>query len=208
MHETRATDTRMLLCGSRPSLRGAMPRSKALCAAVKWVAPCALSVLASAAAPGCLSFQGEVDEIVVTRHELAFDGTGGLVPTLRGIQTQFFELDGMRVPDGVDADLRPTRLTVTLDSGPADLSFITQLDVTLSCPGTEEPPLFLVFVLDEPVEPGTTAFELAPVERPNVVEYLRCETARYTFTVRGELPEQDWTIDTGVGFSGDFSVSP
>jgi hypothetical protein len=86
------------------------------------------------ASGGCLSVEAEVDEMQVTRHALAFEGTARGSPDVHssveaGFTHPHFPLD---LPDGFVGDIRATQVALVPTEGSPDLDFIRRLELTLS----------------------------------------------------------------------------
>jgi hypothetical protein len=164
-----------------------------------------LGVCASSLATlGCLSVEGEVPEVVMTRHALAI-GPSLLPDAGDTAQTVSFEhpYQAFSLPDGVESELRPVRTSVTAVGGVDDLAFIHACSLTIATrdPQGPAPATVVDYSLDPSAMPGARLTADA-VARPNVIDYWVTGSTFYTLTVVGQLPSEPWTIDVEVAFSG------
>ncbi|MBN1608827.1 MAG: hypothetical protein JW940_19530 [Polyangiaceae bacterium] len=166
----------------------------------------ALGLCAAGLAPlGCVSVEGDVPEVVMTRHALAIGPSP--LPTGFGevSQTVSFEhpYQSFSLPDGVQSELRPTWMSVTAVKGVEDLAFIRACTLVMATRDPAGPAATTVvdYSREPPGTPGACLTADA-VNRPNVVDYWVSGSTFYTLTVVGDLPPTPWAVDVEVAFSG------
>jgi hypothetical protein len=160
---------------------------------------------AGLAALGCVSVEGDVPEVVVTRRAL----TIGPSPTPAGCgevsQTASFDhpYQSFSLPDGVQSELRPLWMSVAAVEGVDDLAFIRACALAMATKDPAGPAAVTVveYSRDASAPPGARLTADA-VARPNVIDYWTTGSTFYTLTVAGELPSEPWAVDVEVAFSG------
>ena len=159
---------------------------------------------------GCVSVEAELSEVEVTRQGLEMDGS--VVPLELGevaLTTSFdHPYEGFEIPENVRSELRPTGASLRAGAAVADLSFLSGFEVVIGSRDPSAPPPAVVF---EYRRVGADAvgplIEVVPVDRPNVLDYWKTGAAYYELTVIGELPEEKWSVDVSVQFSGQVQLS-
>jgi hypothetical protein len=165
-----------------------------------------LGALCAVAATGCVSAAAEVEEMEVTRHDLAFEG----VPLASGqtvslTQSFVHQRSPLNLPPGVDSDIRPTTVTLTGVDGADDLSFIEGLFVVLKTnrQGVEQSHVILTYEGQGATSEGGV-LRIPSEQPPNLIDAWRTNSGVYEVTVWGKLPEQGWSVDLTIAFTGSF----
>ena len=153
---------------------------------------------------GCLSIEGDVPEVRMTRHALTIQGMPSeeAGPVARTV-TFSHPYDALQLPDEIQTELRPVSCTLAARDGVDDLSFLMGFSLVISSPASAAPAAQEVFAYsaDESAPAGST-LTVAATSSPNVFEYWSTDATEYTLIVYGHLPEQEWTIDVAVDFRG------
>jgi hypothetical protein len=200
-----ANVARQLLAGS-PSLAVRTINSLARAARLLvWgrVAAAGLGLLLSR----CVDVDGELARVTVTREALTFQGVPRGTTGVASNVSQSIVQSPSDVPDVVELDLRPMLLTLTLQSGADDLSFLTDLEIYLSCASDSNLPMLLLFEFHGQVPPLQRYLTMMPERQPNLVDYWECGGARYELAAIGALPPGNWTVTVEFELRGDFDVS-
>lgn len=175
--------------------------------------PRASSILASSAvallASGC-SARADIPEVVVTQSDVAFEGAPripGFAP-IDELTTSFDHPEGFGLPEYFNPELYPTEVKVMARGDMQDLSFLSEVTLTLASRAEDAPPERVVASYEKVGSDVVgRQLDLSPDTEADVLEYWGTKEAYYRMTLRGEdLPEQAWAVDVIVEFRGRLSV--
>lgn len=171
--------------------------------------------LALAGALACLSSlacsaQADIPEVIVTQTDVAFEGVPRVpgAPLEHEISTSFDHPSDVTLPSELNPELHPLAASISGRGQSPDLSFVHGIRLTLASRAEGAPaPIVLAEYEREGSATATSSIELDIDRSSNVLEYWDTKDAYYDVTIRGELPEQTWSIDVSFAFSGRLSVS-
>jgi len=158
---------------------------------------------------GC-SARAEIPEVVVTQSDVVFEG----VPRIPGftapteVNTSFDHPEGFGLPEYFNPELYPTRVKVMARGDMEDLSFISVMTLTLASRADDAPPPRIVASYER-TQTGFVGreLELTTDSDSDVLEYWGTSQAFYTLALGSDdLPEEDWSVDVVVNFTGELSV--
>jgi hypothetical protein len=170
----------------------------------------ALSLLAFAGLAGC-SAEAEIPEVVVTQHDVAFEGVPyvpGITDVSQSVTTTFDHPEDFELPSGLNPELRPLSASISGNGTMEDLSFLEGMTLTLSSRAPNAPPPTVVASYERTRTSGVG--RVVPLETDNdsdVLSYWDTKEAFYEVTLWGVMPNVDWAIDVTFAFEGRFSVS-
>ena len=169
----------------------------------------ACALLGCLASLGC-SASADIPELVVTQTDLAFEG----VPRLPGssdvtttLETEFDHPKGAGLPEMLDPELFPLAGQVKARGTMQDLSFIEDLKLTLSSRSSGAPPPRVVASYHRSGSNAGRILQLRTDNEQDVLEYWSTKNAFYELEISGVLPENGWSVDVVVSFSGSLSIS-
>jgi hypothetical protein len=167
-------------------------------------------LLGSLASIGC-SASADIPKVVVTQSDVAFDGVPrvpGLTDVTTTLETQFDHPKDATLPDALDPELFPLSGEVKARGSMQDLSFIDSLKLTLSSRATDAPPPRVVATYQRSgSSKAGNVLELKTDNEQDVLEYWGTKNAFYDLEISGVLPEDAWSVDVVVAFSGKLSIS-
>lgn len=183
-----------------PASRGALASRSALLA---------LAVASLGLGAGC-SASADIPEVVVTRSDLAFEGVPavpGVTDVTQTLETSFDHPSDVELPDGLNPELRPLRVSVAGSGDMQDLSFLEGLEVRLSsrAPGAPEPDVLAYYERPTNAVVGRVV-NLKTNRDFDVLSYWDTDQAFYEVRLWGLLPADDWALDVTFAFSGTISV--
>ena len=158
---------------------------------------------------GC-SARAEIPEVVVTQSDVEFEG----VPRIPGftapteVNTTFDHPEGFGLPEYFNPELYATHVKVMARGDMQDLSFISEMTLTLASRAEDAPPPKIV-ARYERTQTGFVGreLELETDSESDVLEYWGTKQAFYTMTLSSDdLPEEAWSVDVVVNFTGELSV--
>ena len=160
-----------------------------------WLPLSALGLLGTGCAD-LLYVEGDVPEACITESDAGFDGFP--IPGTYTVNRDFnYEIGALDVltDDSVDAQAKLLSLTLTANSGLADMGFFEHLKGTAAAPeGSDLPPLVLIdYTKPASGNAGETiSFES---DQTNVIPYLGDGTLRLSVEITGSIPQNDWSVD-------------
>lgn len=159
---------------------------------------------------GC-SARADIPEVVMTQNDVAIEG----VPRIPGVSdasnmvtTSFDHPKGFELPDFFESELRALSAKVTGVGDTEDMSFVEGLTLTLASRAEDAPEPIIVasYERGQGGLPGPV-MDMEVDRDSNVLSFWETKSAYYDLTVWGVLPEDAWTLDVTVAFSGSISVS-
>jgi len=175
------------------------------------------STLAGACAlVGCLASLGcsasaDLPKVVVTQSDVAFDGVPripGVTDVTTTLETEFDHPKDASMPDMLNPELHPLSGQVLARGTMQDLSFIQELKLTLSSRSADAPPPRVVASYKQTGSSRAgKVINLKTDRDSDVIEYWDTKNAYYDLEVSGVLPEDAWSVDVVVAFSGKLSIS-
>jgi hypothetical protein len=160
-------------------------------------------------ASGC-SARADIPEVVVTQSDVAFEGVPripGFAP-IEELTTSFDHPQGFGLPEYFNPELYPTEVKVMARGDMQDLSFLSEVTLTLASRAEDAPPPRMVASYERADgEEVGRQLDLSPDTESDVLDYWGTKEAYYEMTLRGDdLPEQAWAVDVIVEFRGRLSV--
>jgi len=169
----------------------------------------ACALLGCLASLGC-SASADIPEVVITQSDIAFDGVPrlpGLSDVTTTLKTEFDHPKGAGLPDMLDPELYPLSGQVKARGDMQDLSFIEDLKLTLSSRSSDAPPPRVVASYHRSNSSTGRVLQLQTDNDQDVLQYWSTKNAFYNLEISGVLPEDAWTVDVVVSFSGKLSIS-
>jgi hypothetical protein len=170
---------------------------------------CSLLVIAGAAAltSGCIQAKAEVPEVEITRQNIQVPATPATVPdgTVVTLDMQFqYDQAPVSLPDSVTMDVRATEFTISLRKGPANLSFVHEVSLTVSKAGGHAE---TVVAYKKGAEPVGSLVTIPVQGDPKLLDPWSVADSTFVLKLVGELPKQEWSVDLSIKFSGSLSYS-
>ena len=159
---------------------------------------------------GC-SARADIPEVVLTQSDVAIDG----VPRIPGLSaepsvvtTSFNHPKGFELPDLFKSELFASSAKVTGEGDIDDMSFVEGLTLTLASRAENAPePIVVARYEREQGGPSGSVMQMETDSDSNVLSYWETNSAYYDLSVWGVMPEDAWSLDVTVAFSGSISVS-
>ena len=169
----------------------------------------ALAALSIGLLSGCpvLSAEAEIGEMCVTFKDRTIKGTAAGQPFRHSVIAEPFEVFPALLQ--FDMEISHARATLILKQGAEDFSFLESISVYARGveAGNELPPVALVNCPDYlcASDGGETSFD---TDVPGTLgDYVAAGAMQLDITLRGPLPETDFTVDIEVCVSGLASVA-
>jgi len=157
---------------------------------------------------GC-SARADIPEVVLTQSDVAIDG----VPTLPGVSagtsmvsTTFNHPKGFELPEFFKSELYALSAKATSLGDTDDMSFVEGLTLTLASMADGAPEPIVVARYERGQGLTGSVIEMETDSDSDVLAYWETKSAYYDLTVWGMMPEDAWTLDVTVAFSGSISV--
>ena len=167
-----------------------------------------LALVLVAGSGGCtLSAEADVPDVTVTQHDLSFTGIP-MAGRLGDVATELsFTQDkpALDLPKGLDTSVKAVQVDLIAKGGISSFDFIRSLRVSMiPTSGTDLGVELLSYERADGVAVGSTLS--IPSKNPiNILDQWKASSAQFTIQIAGTLPEQDWSLDMSVHFSGKFS---
>jgi hypothetical protein len=143
----------------------------------------------------------------VTQHDLAFQGIPNASQLGELSTGMSFEQDypSLGLPKGIDTRVQAVKVDITAKSGVTSFDFLHALRITMTPKNsTAEPTELINYEKPDGAVVGATL--TVPSKNPlNILEQWKSDRATFNVEVAGILPEQAWTIDFSVHFTGKIS---
>ena len=173
-------------------------------------ASAAVCLLSLALGAGC-SAEAEIPEVVVTRSNVEFLGVpfyAGITDVSQELSTEFEHPSDVELPQDFNPELRPRSARIMASSESMEnLSFLEGVTLTLASRAPDAPPPLVVASYERPPN-GSAGREIELEVDPDsdVLSYWDTKAAYYTVTLRGVMPNEDWSVDVSFAFSGRLSI--
>lgn len=159
---------------------------------------------------GACSAEAELPEVLVTQHDVAFEGVPfipGITDVSHTVTTTFDHPSDLDLPEELNPELRALSTTVYARGDMQDLSFLEELTLILASrvPGAPEPIVLAAYQRSGSGDVGRV-LELETDGDSNVLDIWDTDDAYYELSLSGVLPESAWSVDVTFAFSGRLSV--
>jgi hypothetical protein len=162
----------------------------------------ALAALLAGMSGACMSVEAEAPEIEITQADVRFTG----VPFGNDLGSQKKSFTGshpaLDLPSELTAEVRAVQVTLKAKSGITDFSFLSRLRVTMQDDAKKKEPVDLLHYERDPAATAGAVLSI-PAQNPNnLIDQWKSDAAVFGLELEGTLPEQDWTVDVTLSFSG------
>lgn len=168
-----------------------------------------LVILAGAGLSACtVSAEADIPDVEVTQHDLTFTGFPGAA-ALSEMSTELsFTQDrpALDLPKGLETTVKAVKVDLRARKGITSFDFLRTLRVTMA-PSDGSAEAVAIIDYQQPATGPATGDTLSiPSRNPvNLLDQWKSDQAVITVQLSGALPEQDWSLDLGVHFSGKIS---
>lgn len=154
-----------------------------------------------------LSAEADVPDVEVTQHDIAFAGipqASLLGPVSTGMSfTQ--ERPKLDLPSALDSTVQAVKIELRAKSGIKNFDFLRALRITMAPKGYEADPIELIYYDKADGAVVGNTLTIASRNPVNILDQWKAESAIFSLQVAGMLPEEDWSIDMVMHFSGKIS---
>lgn len=153
-----------------------------------------------------LSVEAEVPDVEVTQHDIGFEGVpfGGALGDL-STGKSFTQERPLELPEVLDSSVQAVKVELRAKTGIKNFDFLRALRITMAPKGSTAEPIELINYERKAGAAGGPTLSIPSKNPVNILEQWKTDSAVFNVQVVGTLPEQAWTIDMSVHFSGKVS---